>query len=51
MLLNSLQCTGEPLMTKNNLAKLLIVPRLRNPDLDGNDGGLTRVVVMEDVRS
>lgn len=45
MLLNNVQCTGQLLMTKNYLAKMSIVPRLKNPDLKKNDGGLTSVVV------
>lgn len=50
MLLNNLQCTGQPHMTKNYLDHMSIVPSLRNLDLQRNDDGLTRVVVMEVVR-
>ena len=37
--------------TKNYLVKMLVVLRLKNSDLERNDGGLTPVVVMEVVRS
>lgn len=40
MLLNILPRTGHPLMTKNYLVNVLIVPRLRNSDKERNDGGL-----------
>ena len=32
MLLNILQCTGQSLVTKNYLAEMSIVPRLKNPE-------------------
>ena len=34
MLLNILQCTGQPLTTKKYLAKMSIVSRLINPGTD-----------------
>lgn len=34
MLLNILQYTGQPSATRNYKAKMSIVPRLKNPDLE-----------------